>query len=466
MDLNIIFGPPGTGKTTYLLKVLSEEIKHYSLNEIAYVSFTKEGSEQGKRRAIKDLNVIETDIPYFRTLHSIAFRELKMTRSQVIEKHDYKIFSEKMGMQFTGYYTEDFRHNDDRYLFFNILYRNNPRTANSYLYDLDMNKLKFVSFNYKKFKEHYNILDFTDMIELFNKNNKALPVKVAIIDEAQDLTSLQWKMILIAFKNCDKLYVAGDDDQAIYEWSGADIKYFLNLKGNITILKKSYRLPENILNYSKNITKMILKRVDKDYHGTKEFGEVIEISNINELKIDIKETWMFLSRNRYFLKEIEDFIRKQGLIYKFKNNLSISLSKISAINFFEEIRKRKVITHAEEVKLFSNLKKNYNLLLPWYNNFNWEEKELIYYRDIIGKKTDIKKCNITINTIHSVKGAEADNIVLLLDITYQVNINLMQNPDSEHRVFYVGCTRAKKKLYIVHGNNKYQYHIYKEKENG
>jgi len=466
MDLNIIYGPPGTGKTTHLLKILSKEIKNYSFNEIAYVSFTKEGSEQGKRRAIEELNISELDIPYFRTLHSIAFRELKMTRSQVIEKQDYKNFSEKMGMKFTGYYTEDLKHNDDRYLFFNILHRNNPRTANSYLYDLDMKKLKFVSYNYKKFKEHYNIFDFTDMIELFNKNNKALPVKIAIIDEAQDLTSLQWKMILIAFKNCEKIYVAGDDDQAIYEWSGADVNYFLNLKGNITILKQSYRLPENILNYSTNITKMILKRVDKDYHGTKELGLVEEISNIEELEIDIKESWMFLSRNRYFLKEVEDFIRKQGLIYKFKNDLSVSHSKISAINFFEQIRKRKIITHAEEIKLFSNLKKNYDLLSPWYNNFNWDERELVYYRDIIGRKTDIKKCNISINTIHSVKGAEADNVVVLLNITRQVYINLQNNPDSEHRVFYVGCTRAKKRLFIVYGESNFQYVIYKEKQNG
>jgi len=460
MKVNIIFGPPGTGKTTRLLEILSNELKEYEPEEIAYVSFTKEGANQGKNRSMKELEISQNRMPYFRTLHSIAFKEVKMNRAQVINKKSYKQFSKKMGMYFTGYYTEDLKHNDDQYLFFNILHRNNPKTAQNYLQNLDTEKLKHVSYNYKRFKEHFKIFDYTDMIELFNKNNKSLPVKIAIVDEAQDLTTLQWEMIWIAFRNCDKVYIAGDDDQAIYEWSGADVNYFLNLDGTIEILKHSYRLPKDILNFSKKITDMIINRVVKDYKGIKEKGTVEHIESLNEVNFNNGETWMVLCRNRYFLNDIEEYIRNKGLLYTKFKELSIKNEEIKAITLYEKIRKNMIMNEAEEIRLKKHLHEVFDLRTPWYDNFNWDQDKIIYYRDIISNKTNLKKYNIKIETIHSVKGDEADNVILLTDISKQVYINLQNNPDSEHRVFYVGCTRAKKNLYILYGKTKYQYIFY------
>ena len=461
MDINIIFGPPGTGKTSRLLNLLSEELNTYNTNEIAYVSYTKEGTNQGKNRAMDKLCIDEKDMPYFRTIHSIAFRECHMRRSDVIDKKHYKTFSDKMGMKFTGYYTEDLRHNDDQYLFFDILHRNNPKTAAQYLYSMDIQKLKFVRTQYKRFKDYYGIYDFTDMLEMFTKENKSLPLKVAFIDEAQDLTALQWKMIWIAFRECEKIYIAGDDDQAIYEWSGADVEYFLSLDGNIEILHKSYRLPDSILYFASRITSLINKRVDKKYHGTGEMGEVIEVNSYKEVPIDNNETWMILSRNRWFLDEVEQWLRSKGIVYKTRKKLSIDSNKIKAIKIFEKVRKTKMASEYEDAQLANHTGDTYNLDKPWYDNFIWEHEEIVYYRDIIGGRHNLKDCKIILDTIHSVKGDEADNVVLLLSVTKQISLNINKNPDSEHRVFYVGATRAKKKLYIVHGESRYRYDIYK-----
>ena len=459
MEVKIIFGPPGTGKTTRLLDILEEELKTHHPYEIAYVSFTREGAYQGRDRALKKFDYNETDFPYFRTLHSIAFRELGMKRTQIINKKDYKLFSQKMGMSFTGYYTDEFNHNDDLYLFFNILHRNNPKSANNYLYLLDINKLRFVYKNYQIFKDYYKIYDFTDLIELFNKQNKGLPIKVAIVDEAQDLTTLQWKMILIAFKNVDRLYIAGDDDQAIYEWSGADVNYFINLAGDIEILAKSYRLPRSVLDFSKTISSLIQNRVKKDFEGTGKEGNVSFINNLEELQIDSKETWLFLSRNQFFLKEIREFVMHQGLIFESRGERSVTYRKISAIKRYEKAHKRRNISQQDRIILRPDLKEHFDIQDPWYNSFKWSPEELMYYRDIIANKTNLSKCNIKIDTIHAVKGGEADNVVVLLDITRQVSLNLNKNPDSEHRVFYVGCTRAKKNLYVKYGDSRYQYSI-------
>ena len=55
------------------------------------------------------------------------------------------------------------------------------------------------------------------------------PLKVLIVDEAQDCTPLQWSVIYKLAENTDRIYLAGDDDQAIYQWNGADPKYFTTL---------------------------------------------------------------------------------------------------------------------------------------------------------------------------------------------------------------------------------------------
>ena len=56
---------------------------------------------------------------------------------------------------------------------------------------------------------------------------------------------------------------------------------------------------------------------------------------------------------------------------------------------------------------------------------------------------------ITLSTIHGAKGGEADNVVLFTDLSYAATREMTHNPDDMHRVFYVGVTRTKDKLFIV-----------------
>ena len=46
--------------------------------------------------------------------------------------------------------------------------------------------------------------------------------------------------------NAEKTYIAGDDDQAIFKWAGADVDHFIALKeevDDIQTLDQSYRIP-------------------------------------------------------------------------------------------------------------------------------------------------------------------------------------------------------------------------------
>lgn len=464
MYRKVIYGPPGTGKTTKLLSILENELKSYKKNEIAFCSYTKAGTEQGKKRAIEKFGGVKDNYTYFRTLHSLAFFMLNLKRPMMISKHHYKEFSKKMGMHFTGYYTEDLRHNDDKYLFLQDLHKNNAKLTIKYMKNVDIHKYNYVKNNFDLFKKAYNIMDFTDIIELFIDKNIKVPVKVAIIDEAQDLTTLQWKMIWIAFGHCDKVYIAGDDDQAIFEWNGADVDYLLGLKADIEILRQSYRLPSQILKTASNISKLITNRVDKKYKPIHDNGKVVYLKNLKELRITKNESWLFLSRNNIFLNEAEKYLQQGGYPYTLKDVKTIKETELNLIRMYEDVRSNRIMTNRQKLYLDDILIENYSLNNPWYSSFNWEYHKIMHYRDYFAKKRDVNKFDINVSTIHSIKGRESDNVVLIMNITKSIYENLQKNPNSEHRVFYVGATRAKKVLFLIflEGLSKYEYKIYNE----
>jgi len=463
-ELHVVYGPPGTGKTTKLLSILQEELtKGVKASRIAYVSFTQEGAYQGRSRAKETFtNLGEKDFLYFRTLHSLAFRSLGLKRSQVMNASHYKKFSELMGMHFIGYYTEEFNGIDDKYLFYDQLNKNNSETADRYLGYLDMDKLAHVQKNYREYKKIYGVYDFTDMIQIFVERKQKVDVDVAFVDEAQDLTTLQWQMVWVAFSGAQRIYIAGDDDQAIYEWSGADVKQFLGLHTTSTqILSKSHRLPNDILDFSKRITKHISIRADKPYRGNGTLGRIIRVGTFSDVTFRPDETYMFLARNKIFLEPIAEWLRGQGIIFDLMGKPSFSMQEYRLIVLYEQQRKKPgAIENTNDLAaLAKNTKRDATMDTPWYDAFDWDQVKLDYYRDVIRTKPDSMDPMIRVSTIHSVKGAEADHVILLPDVTRKVMDNLERNPDSEHRAFYVACTRAKKSLYICDPSSKFAYPI-------
>ena len=87
----------------------------------------------------------------------------------------------------------------------------------------------------------------------------------------------------------------------------------------------------------------------------------------------------------------------------------------------------------------------------WYEAFdNAPSKKVSYIRQMrkIGEQLN-KKPRIILSTIHGVKGGEADNVVLLTDLTQNTMKGYERDPDDENRLFYVGATRTKENLHII-----------------
>lgn len=427
-NTTIIFGPPGTGKTTRLLGILKHEVDSgVPLDRIAYVSFTRKAVGVVMDR----LGFTVEDAPWFRTLHSTCFKVTGCNKMNVMNASRYSDFGKKAGFSLSGYVNQNqglVLKGDDDLAMLEQLYRNNREACEKYLDTVDYKRFVAYMGMYSQYKSQLGFLDFTDMLEQ-SLTCEPLDIDVAIIDEAQDLTSLQWRSAFHLFSKARRMYVGGDDDQAVYEFSGADVGVLLGLKGERVILDKSYRLPDNLVMYADDLARNIEKRVDKKYRGVGERVGVLEhVNDLDEVvygMVDTRESWFVLTRNNFMISRIVDMLEQWRVWFKVKGTPYVSQDDMSIGYNDLPLSKRMYVDCM--IKKYGD---DYNL---------WPDPL------------------VDVSTIHGVKGDEADNVVLMTDITKGVSRTLDICPDSEHRVFYVGFTRSRNRVFVVGETSRFSY---------
>jgi len=226
-------------------------------DRIGYLSFTRKAAQEAVLRAVVRFGMSEKELPYFRTLHSLAYQMLGMGRSSLMSQKDYQKAAD--WLRLPGF-TEVMSQHDGPFVDFGFgdrfletinmarITRNSLRSVynnSSVSLRTDWSRMEYVDRGIRTYKKENQLYDYTDLIEMFISRELSLKLDVLFLDEAQDLSALQWLMARQIMQTSKEVYVAGDDDQAIYRWAGADVNHFINLKGNVEVLGQSYRIPSS-----------------------------------------------------------------------------------------------------------------------------------------------------------------------------------------------------------------------------
>lgn len=478
----LVLGGPGCGKTTKLLDILESVLgQGFAPSDIAFLAFTRKAAHEARDRAAKRFQLAEDDLPYFKTLHALAFHQLGLTTGEVMGPTDYQAISMALGYAVsapddeTGVNTTPDKAGDQQAYLEQI-----SRLTET---PLDVVCAQYMTQRYwdvrlyadtlSAYKRSRSSFDFTDMLEKFYREGPFPNFKIVFVDEAQDLSPLQWKLVKKLFAGAEQVYIGGDDDQAIYEWSGADVKQFLSLDGAKIILPKSHRLPKLIFDKAESILQRIGSRYAKDWAPARDGGTIEKYGSAGLVDLSVPGSWYLLSRNRYMLSPLVRHLRESGYPYILYGKSSVENATVNAIKCWEALRKGIPQSEERVRDLVSRFRSGHGAVVrgtsesnevsydhlqgitldkseDWMTAIRMTDLEREYYRAVLRRKESLTDTpRITVSTIHQVKGGEADHVLLTTDMAASCYKSLQYNPDSEHRVFYVGATRAKQSLHIT-----------------
>ena len=483
----IILGPPGTGKTHYLLNEIEEALSNkIPPHRIGCLAFTKKAAQEAANRAANRFNYSLRELPYFRTLHSLAFRLLGLNQGRVLGSKGLQEFGKIMGLTITGKSDrqEQIGHGTtrgDRALFLSTLsrircvsleeqYADNPL-------DLGWFELDRVHRGLAKFKEVRGVFDFTDMVVLCLQEPVFPELDLLVVDESQDLSQLQWQLVERLSQHSKRTVVAGDDDQAIFQWAGADVDYFIDLTGPTKVLDKSYRIPKEVQTRAQSVVKLISSRKAKDWEPREGTGAVLYHSRIDHLDFSTG-SWLMLARNKFLLADVRDKCYREGFAFIENGRRSVSEASVKAIQTWENLRKGEYC-EAEALKGVLRYTAKQTKGFPEEGQFKlvdlrqfgvqttgiWHEAflymshvERSYLIAALRRGEPLtKEPRIILSTIHGAKGGEADNVLLITDVSPKTFEHQVRIPDNEHRVLYVGMTRAKETLHILLPRTRYYF---------
>lgn len=300
---------------------------------------------------------------------------------------------------------------------------------------------------------------------------------VLVIDEAQDMSAEEYALVhaLMAANEEMRVIAVGDDDQNIFEFRGSDSKFMAQLlkesNGRFIEMTENFRSSQHIVEFandfagaiknrmksrpiismsletgSVNITKhssscMYQALVD-DILKHRGAGSMCVLTQTNEeavivvallRKYNLKskliqsmEGFRFwkMSEVRYFLKHIEENTHtpliaddvwekaKQDTYKTYGNSASLCYLK-QCVKLFEETNKAKYLSDFKEY-VFESSAEDF---------------------------CDLQNADVVVSTIHKSKGMEFDDVYMLISEPRQLT-------DEVLRRYYVGITRAKKRLFI------------------
>jgi DNA helicase-2/ATP-dependent DNA helicase PcrA len=355
-----LFGGPGSGKTTALLDRVDEILDQddVDVRDILVVSYTRAAASEVRERLAERLDVSPRSLQgNVATMHAKAYELLNLSSGDVVGEDDKQEFCEEYGIEYEDEYggagrrtarsttignkviaTSQWLQRTDRDVadWYDVPFQwdneevrlppdidPNAQEGNKYTptwpSDDDRVDIPEAIRGWRSYKGEHGLVGFADMLERVAQRSLQPSVDYLIIDEFQDITSLQYRVYEGWKPHVEKVLIAGDDDQVVYAWQGADPNLLLDAeRDDDQVLPNSYRLPSRILNVVNKEIRHIEKRQEKDLKPRKEGGTVEAVRNPSMLDLvrNVRYTvqqddgdLMLLFRARYQMFQfIDEFI--------------------------------------------------------------------------------------------------------------------------------------------------------------
>jgi len=424
----------GSGKTEVVSRRISNIIKNGAKpKSIVAITFTEKAAEELKMRvrAILDKECPErSDLGdmFVGTIHSFAAFMLK---ELLPEFKSYDVLDEAQRVAFVS--------KPLNYKKINLYpLQNNGEekkltyytTVGRFLYSIDImmregivpEKLSNQNFaksylEYQKLLHEEKYLDFSTMLfELVQKvkTDKTLlkrlndSIKHVIIDEYQDVDSLQENLLEILSKGAESVCVVGDDDQCIYQWRGSNVDNIV--KFDEKYLSKKYKVTDVNLDTNFRSTEAII-------HTAREFIK----KNINRLKTKSMKSSSKLERkfedgdiqHIHFENEQQEFgfivekikeLKDTDFLDKRNNPFSLSLADFAVL----------VRTNEDAKKIINCFESNGIDCIAYSGESVFEQPEIIFAMECILYIFDINSFKIG-PTQHIDKDGIMDDYTAIFD---------------------------------------------------
>ena len=361
-EITRLFGGPGSGKTTALLDRVDELLEHddITIRDILVVSYTRAAAAEVRERLAERRDISPRALKgNVATMHAKAYELLDLSRGDVVGEDDKQEFCEEYGVEFEDEYSGAGRRTARSTTIGNKIIATsqwlqrtrrdvadwydvpfqwnveevrlppdidpNAQEGNKYTptwpSDDDRIDVPEVIRAWRSYKGEHGLTGFADMLERVKQRSLVPHVDYLVIDEFQDITTLQYDVYEEWKPHMDRVLIAGDDDQVVYAWQGADPNLLLDAdRDEDVILPNSYRLPSRVLSVVNQEIRHIDNRQEKDLRPRKEGGTVEGIDSPSMLDLarnvrytieqgDDDETIMVLFRARYQLfRFIDEFL--------------------------------------------------------------------------------------------------------------------------------------------------------------
>jgi len=499
-----VFGPPGTGKTTWISRRIGEIVQKYDLDKIFVCSFTRAAAQE---LAGRDLPIPTANMG---TIHALCYRARETSPCAEIPA-SLKVWN-NLHPTPTWQIGRDPTPDDPQVgVGLELATWNYMRNTQEHPIPTQF------AVAWTKFKEEQGSVDFTDM--LLDAPDD-LGADVLFVDEAQDLTPLQWRIVRQWGSHAKVFVVVGDDDQLLYSFLGADVSTFLAPlpEDHKRILHHSYRCPRAVSSTAQRwIAQLEGRREPKKFDPRDAEGECRHRSytllDPTKLLADAADraasglSVLFLTQCAYMLAPLLSAMRTKGMTYSnpyrpdradwnpLRATAERMLGHLACWDAWDEHREPTASDWYDWIKLVdakhlrrrgfkTDLKRRAEDKLPaLVNPLADFDDELLAACGDLGRLVPLmtaagrKACKyplrvwqrsgedglrgphrLQVGTIHSVKGGEADVVYLFPDISAQAAQNIEDNPrpakDALCRQVYVGMTRARESLFLCESSSR------------